>query len=114
MARFTDTQKNSGRTIDLAAPYDRTAGEAALIGAIFGVAKNTVLSGASCPWECEGTFSLAKTSAQAWTLGQKLYYDPATKLMTNVAGSLLYVGTAAEVAANPSGTGLVRLNGVAI
>lgn len=111
MKNFID----SGETPTLAAPYDRLSGEGALIGSLFGVAVKDVLSGADGVFCTEGVFTLKKTSAQAWTVGVKLYWDNTAKEVTTAAaaGANMLIGVALEVAANPSSTGVVRLNGTA-
>jgi len=54
----------------------------------------------------------AKTSAQAWAVGNPIYSIAATNVLTNVAGTGNYlVGVATAIAANPSAVGRVRLNG---
>ena len=100
-----------GEIITLAAPYDVAAGAGLLVGAIFGVATSPALSGATVEAAACGVFELAKTSAQAWTVGAKVYWDDAAKLCTTVNTSNTLIGVAVAAAANPSATGLVRLNG---
>ena len=60
-----------------------------------------------------GVVEHAKVSAQAWTEGVKIYWDDSAKLFTTTSGGNTLVGVAAEVAANPSALGKVRLDGVA-
>lgn len=101
-----------GNVMTLTAPYDRSAGQAALIGSLFAVAANDVVSGAATEWWTAGVFkSIAKTSAQAWTVGQKLYWDNSNKRLDSDSTVGPLVGVAAAVAANPSSTGSIRLNG---
>lgn len=102
-----------GDTIDMAAPYDRSAGQGAQVGSLFGVALNDVLSGSTVSFAVEGVFTLAKTSAQAWTVGQKIYWDDTNKRCDSDGTVGMLIGVASAVAANPSSTGTVRLNGVA-
>jgi predicted RecA/RadA family phage recombinase len=101
-----------GECLDLAAPYDRTSGQGALVGSIFGVATKDVLSGASASFMLVGVHSLAKVSAQAWTVGAKIYWDDTAKNCTTAAaaGANALIGVAVEAAANPSSTGKVRLS----
>jgi predicted RecA/RadA family phage recombinase len=99
-----------GKVLTVAAPYDRTSGQGALIGAIFGVALRDVLSTIVGDFQVSGVWTLAKTSAQAWTLGQKIYWDDTNKRCDNVATVGPLIGVATAVAANPSSTGIVRLN----
>ena len=103
-----------GRTITLAAPYTVSSGGGLLVGSIFGVASNDATSGADVEARTEGVFSLAKTSAQAWTVGQLIYWDDTNKVATSVLTGNKLIGTAVAVASNPSSTGLVRLNGAFI
>lgn len=100
-----------GENITLAAPYDVDAGDGALVGSIFGVAQETVLSGADVVLVRRGVFELAKTSAQAWTVGAKIYWDNSAKVCTTVSTSNTLIGAAAAAAANPSATGTVLLDG---
>lgn len=100
-----------GEVITLAAPYDRSSGEGALVGSIFGVATKDVLSGASAEFRLVGVHTLAKTSAQAWTVGQKIYWDNANKRCDTDSTLGQLIGVATAVADNPSSTGTVRLNG---
>lgn len=99
-----------GTVLDLAAPYDRTAGQGALIGSVFGVALNTVVSAATGQFQVEGVFDLTKTSAQAWVLGDRIYWDDTNKRCDNDPTKGPLIGVAVAVAANPSSTGRVRLN----
>ena len=47
----------NGDVLSLAAPYDRTSGQGALIGSIFGVSVTDVLSGATGQFAVESVFS---------------------------------------------------------
>lgn len=104
----------SGDILTLTAPYAVTSGGGALVGSIFGVATTTVASGAQAEFVTEGAFTLSKTSAQAWTVGQLIYWDDTNKVATSTSTSNKLIGVAMTIAANPSGTGDVRLNGAFI
>lgn len=101
-----------GDSLTIVAPADVVSGAGVRAGVLFGVAQHDALSGADLSIATTGVFELAKTSAQAWTLGAAIYFIPTTGLCTTATttGNLL-IGTAAVAAANPSGTGIVRLNG---
>lgn len=101
----------SGENITLTMITDVLSGMLVMIGAIFGVAQGDALTGAPCVLVRKGVFELAKTSAQAWTVGAKLYWDDTNKLVTTSSSGNTLIGTAVEVAANPSATGLVLLDG---
>lgn len=103
--------KQQGHTLTLTAPYLRTSGEGALIGSIFGIATGDVASGAAGEFQTVGVFELAKTSAQAWTEGQKIYWDDTNKRCDNDGTVGQLIGAATAAADNPSSTGYVKLNG---
>jgi predicted RecA/RadA family phage recombinase len=101
-----------GDSLTLTAPSGGVvSGTGYLIGAIFGVAAVTAAEAAAFELLIKGVFSLAKTSAQAWTEGQKIYRHAGTGAMDNDPTTGPLVGVAAAAAANPSSTGIVRLNG---
>ena len=100
-----------GEILTLAAPYDVASGAGLLVGAIFGVATSAALSGETVETAVCGVYELAKTSAQAWTVGAKVYWDNTAKVCTTVDTANTLIGVAVAAAANPSATGLVRLNG---
>lgn len=102
-----------GKVLDLTAPYDRTTGQGFQVGSLFAVALGTALSGAAIRGQINGVWTLAKTSAQAWTVGQKIYWDNSNKRCDSDSTVGQLIGVATAVAANPSSTGSVRLNGIA-
>jgi predicted RecA/RadA family phage recombinase len=89
------------------------SGDGVLVGSIFGVAAVDALTGADLDLVTLGVFELPKVSAQAITVGAKVYWDNAAKLVTTTATSNTLIGAAVTAAANPSGTVNVRLNGIA-
>jgi predicted RecA/RadA family phage recombinase len=99
-----------GETLTLAAPYNVLSGEGLLVGSIFGVAAYDAISGAAVETQVEGVFDLKKTSAQAWTVGVRVYWDDAAKECTTTASTNKLVGVAVAAAANPSALGRVRLS----
>lgn len=101
-----------GCTIPLTAPYACDAGEGCLVDQAFGVAVDDVASGAEGQFQTEGVFDLAKTSAQAWTQGQRIHWDDTNQRCDSDPALGRCIGYATEAAANPSSTGAVRLNGV--
>jgi predicted RecA/RadA family phage recombinase len=101
----------NGDVVTLAAPYDVAAGAACKVGSLVAVATSAALSGETVEGVVVGVFDLAKVSAQAWAVGDKIYWDDTAKLMTTTASGNTLAGVAVAVAANPSATGRVRLNG---
>ncbi len=105
-----------GSTVTLPAPYVRTAGQAALIGALLCVALSDVANGAEGEWGTEGVFDLTKVGSQAWaTVGAVVYWDNTNKRLTTVATGNTLVGAIMKTVGNGAGetTGRVRLNGAA-
>lgn len=101
-----------GDTITVAAPANVVGGAGVLVGDIFGVAQYSAASGEPVEIKTVGVWEMAKTSAQAWaTVGLKLYWDAANGLVTSTASTHKLIGVNVAVAANPSATGVVRLNG---
>lgn len=102
----------TGDVITVAAPADVLSGAGVKVGMIFGVACGDAVSGADVEIAVSGVFSLAKTSAQAWSVGDPIYWNNTSKVCTTAttAGNI-FIGVAAAAAANPSATGTVRLNG---
>lgn len=98
-----------GATLTLPAPYDVSSGDGALVGDLFGVASGDVLDTIDGEFQTEGVFDLTKLSAQAWTVGAKVYWDDTAKLCTTTVGSNTLIGYAVLAAANPSGVGRVKL-----
>lgn len=100
-----------GKNLTLAAPEAVASGRGLLVGGIFGIAQHDAASGADVTIALGGVVTHAKTEAQAWTLGAKLYWDNTNKVFTTAASGNTLVGAAAAVAANPSTTGVVFLDG---
>lgn len=103
----------AGSALTLTAPYARTAGQAALIGAIFAIALSDVGNGAEGEFAPFGVWDLDKTDAQAWALGDKIYWDAGNKACSNVPTVGALVGVAVASAANPTDVGRVFLCGCA-
>jgi predicted RecA/RadA family phage recombinase len=107
------TYRAPGEVVEFAAPTGGVvSGTAYKLGSIIGVATETVAVGVRTNFLVVGIVEVAKTSAQAWTEGQQINYDATNKIFTTVTAGMWRAGVAAAVAANPSATGLVRLNGV--
>lgn len=99
-----------GDLLDLAAPYAVNSGAGAKIGLIFGVAMVSLAINQIGTFAVEGVWDLAKTSAETWTVGQKVYWDDTNKLVTTTAGSNIAIGVVTKAAAAGVTVGRVRLN----
>lgn len=88
---------------------DVTSGQGVLIGSLFGVALTDGAPGDDVAIATEGVWDLPKVSAQAWTVGARIYWVAADENCTTTAGANKLIGVAVAAAANPSATGRVRL-----
>jgi predicted RecA/RadA family phage recombinase len=86
-------------------------GHGYLIGSLFVVALVDADAAAHFEGATVGVFSLEKTSAQAWTEGQAIYWNTSTKKADSDPTTGPLIGAAAAAAANPSSTGSVQLRG---
>lgn len=108
----------NGLILRATAPYVRTSGQGALIGAgLFGVALTDIASGAIGDWALTGVWDITK-AAGAWTEGNPVYWDNSAKVATQTpAASAVRIGIAVLgagdiIAASGDATGRVRLDGV--
>jgi predicted RecA/RadA family phage recombinase len=102
----------SGDVLTLTAPTGGVvSGTAYLIGTMLVIATTTAAATEVFEGRTVGVYDVPKVSAQAWTVGARIYWDDTAKLFTTVLTSNTLVGVAALAAANPSSTGRVRLNG---
>jgi predicted RecA/RadA family phage recombinase len=94
-----------GDVITITAPTGgTTSGVGVLIGALFGVATETVAAGVTTTIVVDGVVEIAKTSALAIAVGDRLFWDDTNKVVNKTATAQQHVGVAVEAAANPSGT----------
>lgn len=94
-----------GDVLDLAPGADVASGTGYLFGAaLFGVAAADVKSGVAGPFITEGVVTIAKTSALAISVGDRLFWDATNKCVNKTATAQQQVGIAVEAAANPSST----------
>lgn len=101
-----------GDIVTIIAAAAIASGDLVRVNSLIGVAGADAAIGEEAEIKVSGVFDLPKTSAQAWAVGNPIYMISGSGLLTNVPGTGNYlVGVATAVAANPSGTGRVRLNG---
>jgi predicted RecA/RadA family phage recombinase len=98
-----------GDTLSLLAPYAVASGAGAKIGSFFGIACGTYASGAEAEFATRGVFDIAKTSALAVSVGDLLYWNDTTKVLTKTTSDFGPVAVAVEAAANPSSTVRARI-----
>jgi len=99
-----------GDAIDVTVAAAFTAGDGVQIGtALFGVAVDTVASGALAPIWTEGVFDLSKTTGQEYAAGARIYWNSTTKKTTTSTGGNLQVGVAIADATSGATTVRVKL-----
>jgi predicted RecA/RadA family phage recombinase len=86
------------------------SGTGKLFGAgLFGVACVDAVSGTASAFKTAGVFTLAKTSALAIAVGDRVFWDPVGKVVNKTSAGQQQVGVAVSAAVNPSGFVNVRL-----
>lgn len=105
------TYVQPGETLSLAPSADVASGVGHLFGTLFGVATADVLSGVAGPFITEGVVTIAKTSALAISVGDRLFWDATNKVVNKTTTAQQCVGVAVEAAANPSATVKMKLGG---
>ena len=89
-----------GENLTVVAPYALTSGDGCLVGSLFGIANNTVASGANVEITLEGVFPITAVSADTATVGTKAYWDNAAKkaTVTSAGGVLIGAFTYTKIA----------------
>jgi predicted RecA/RadA family phage recombinase len=95
----------NGPVISLTPSADVASGTGFLFGAaLFGVAVRQATNGVAADFQVEGIVTIAKTSALAISVGDRLFWDAGNKVVNKTSGGQQQVGVAVEAAANPSPT----------
>lgn len=99
-----------GDTLPLTPSAAVASGVGFLFGtSLFGVAANDVAASTPGEFVTEGVVEIAKTSALAIAVGDRLYWDPAAKVVNKTATAQQCVGIAVAAAVNPSPTVTMKL-----
>ena len=99
-----------GNTLSLAPGADVAAGVGYLFGtSLFGVAAEDVNNGEVGAFVAEGVVEIAKTSALAIAVGDRLFWDATNKVVNKTTTSQQCVGIAVSAASNPSATVLMKI-----
>ncbi len=102
------TQRGDILTLSPAAAV--ASGVGYLFGAaVFGVATNDVAANAAGEFITQGVVEIAKTSALAISVGDRLFWDAANKVVNKTSAAQQCVGVAVAAAANPSATVSMKL-----
>lgn len=99
-----------GNVLTVTAPAAVASGDGVQVGsALFGVAVTAIASGASGEIATEGVFTLAKTTGQAYAVGDIVYWNSTTNKLTATSTGNLQVALAVAAAASTATTAQVKL-----
>lgn len=99
-----------GDTLTLDPGTTVTAGVGFLFGtALFGVAVTDAVSGTPSAFLTYGVVEIAKTSALAIAVGDRLFWDSTNKVVNKTSTAQQCVGIAVAAAVNPSATVKMKL-----
>ena len=94
-----------GNVLNLDPGATVASGTGHLFGAaLFGVAAVDAVSGTASSFQCSGVVTIAKTSALAISIGDRLFWDATNSVVNKTSTAQQQVGVAVAAAANPSGT----------
>lgn len=100
-----NTYIQAGEVLNLDAAATVASGTGKLFGAaLFGVAVVHAVSGTASAFRVRGVVTIAKTSALAISIGDRLFWDSANAVVNKTSAAQQQVGIAVSAAANPSGT----------
>lgn len=102
--------KQNGDTVVVIAAAAIAAGAAVLKGALFGIAQNNAAETEEVVLNLTGVWSLPKTTGEAWTQGQQLYWNAGTAKLTTTAGNNLCVAVAWSAAESAAAFGDAKIN----
>ncbi len=104
------TFNKGGTVLTLTPAAAVSSGVGYLFGAgLFGVATTDVAISTPGEFLTEGVVEIAKTSALAISVGDRLFWDAANKVVNKTTTAQQCVGVAVAAAANPSGTVLMKI-----
>lgn len=99
-----------GKTLTMPAPVGGVvSGALVIIAKIFGIAATTAAEGEPFDLDTGGVYELPKIATEVWVAGDEIYVTVGGVMSKSASGNTK-VGVAAAAAANPSGSGHVRLN----
>lgn len=99
-----------GDTLSLTPAAAVLSGIGYLFGAsLFGIATSDIANGTEGEFLTEGVVTIAKTSALAINIGDRLFWDADNKCVNKTATAQQCVGIAVSVALNPSATVSIKL-----
>lgn len=108
------TYRQPGDVLTLTAPGGGVvSGGAYVVGGLFVIASTTAAAGQPFAAATVGVFTISKAPGQAWSEGQRLFWDAAAGRCDTTPSAGIAVGAAAEAAETSATTGALRLDGTA-
>ncbi|ODN69548.1 DUF2190 family protein [Methylobrevis pamukkalensis] len=101
-----------GEVITVAAPAIVASGDPVAVGTLFGVAQTDAASGADVALVTRGVFDLDTVTNAPMAIGDALYFDATTSLVTKATTGNAKIGAALAAKTTTGTTVRVRLNGV--
>lgn len=101
-----------GNTLTLLLAAGAVAGQAVLVGKIFGVAVADVAAGDAGEVVTEGVFELPALGTDVAAQGAILYWDAGNSRLTTTAAGNTRVGVAVEAKANGAATAVIKIDEV--
>lgn len=98
-----------GNTLTVPSPAAVASGDLVVIGNLIGVAAGDAAAGDPLDLTVEGVFELPKIGANAFAVGDRVFWSAADELATSTVGANARIGTAIEAAAASTTTVNVRL-----
>lgn len=100
-----------GDVLDLDPGATVASGTGHLFGAaLFGIAAGDAVSGTASSFQTEGVVEIAKTSALAISVGDRLFWDATNSVVNKTSTAQQQVGVAVAAAANPSATVKMKIS----
>lgn len=93
----------------IAGGSDIPSGQGVVIASGVGIASDLIKAGKTGTVMCGGQHKVAKTTGQAWTAGNKIYFSNTTKEFNTTAAANTLAGWAYRAAASGDTTGYVKL-----
>lgn len=102
-----------GNVIDAVMPAAKTSGDGVKVGSrLFGVSVDTYTSGSTGQIYTEGVFDLSKTTGQAYSAGDSIWWNDTTAKVTNGTGANIECGVVVAAAASGDTTARVRIGAI--
>lgn len=114
---MTQSYKQPGNILTLTAPYARaSSGLGMKVGALFGVTCDAIANGEAGQVQTEGVHALTKIGSQAWSVGDRIFWDDSNKRLTSVATDGMFVGVCTTAVGSGAGetTGEIKLAGLQV